>query len=267
MDKELEQEFLTFAGDIIVRAGEIASGYFRRPIPVHSKDGAAGFDPVTAADREIEAFLREEIIAAYPDHAILGEEQADRAGSSGYRWVIDPIDGTRSFISGSPLWGILLGLMQGDSCLLGLMHQPYLHETFGGSSAGAFLQRGAERQPITTRATRELGDATLYCTHPSMFSRQEDFLRFTQVAEACRMMRYGGDCYAYCLLAGGHVDLVIEHLGGPYDIVPLIPIITAAGGVVSDWHGGPATAGARVLAAANADLHEQALSILNVESE
>lgn len=262
MDQTQEQEFLEFAGEIILQAGGIAAGYFRRPLPVDSKDGGAGFDPVTAADREIEAFIRGKISARYPDHAILGEEQAERSGTSGYRWVIDPIDGTRSFISGSPLWGILLGLMHGDDCLLGLMHQPYLQETFGGSSTGAFLQRGSERRPIATRGTGDLRDATLYCTHPSMFAEKQDYLRFMEVADRCRMMRYGGDCYAYCLLASGYVDLVIEHVGGPYDIVPLIPIITAAGGIITDWQGGPAIAGAKVLAAGNPTLHEQARSLL-----
>ena len=263
MDKVNEQEYLGFAREIILRAGAIAVKYFRRPIPIDSKNSGSGFDPVTAADREIEAFIRGEIASRYPDHSILGEEQADRTGSSGYRWVIDPIDGTRSFISGSPLWGILLGLMQGDRCLLGLMHQPYLQEIFYGSSAGAYLERGPAQHPITTRATRALRESTLYCTHPSMFTDQQDYLRFMQVADRCRMMRYGGDCYAYCLLASGCIDLVIEHVGGPYDIVPLIPIIVAAGGLVTDWQGGSAVSGGKILAAANATVHEQALSILN----
>lgn len=263
MDKPTEQEYLAFAREIVLRAGEFAGKYFRRPIPIDSKDTGTGFDPVTAADREIEAFIRGEIASRYPDHSIHGEEQADRIGSSGYCWIIDPIDGTRSFISGSPLWGILLGLMQGDRCLLGLMHQPYLQEIFYGSSAGAYLERGPERSPITTRATRELNEATLYCTHPSMFTDKQDYLRFMQVADQCRMMRYGGDCYAYCLLACGCIDLVVEHVGGPYDIVPLIPIIEAAGGVVTDWQGRGAASGGKILAAANATVHEQALSILN----
>lgn len=263
MDKALEQEYLSFAVDVVRRAGAIANGYFRRPIPIDSKESGTGFDPVTAADREIEAFIRGEISAKYPDHAILGEEQAERAGSSGWRWVIDPIDGTRAFISGSPLWGILLGLMQGDNCMLGLMYQPYMQEIFYGSSAGAFLDRGQEQHPLAARATRELDKATLYCTHPSMFADEQEYRRFMNVADRCRLMRYGGDCYAYCQLAGGYIDLVIEHVGGPYDIVPLIPIIKAAGGVVTDWQGKSAIAGEKILAAANPILHEQALSILN----
>ena len=263
MDKVQELEYLAFAREIIRRAGAIANGYFRRPIPIDSKAVGSGFDPVTAADREIEAFLREEIAAKYPDHAILGEEQAERSGSSGWRWVIDPIDGTRAFISGSPLWGILLGLMQGDNCMLGLMYQPYMQEIFYGSSAGAFLERGQETRPLATRATRDLDTATLYCTHPSMFTDEQEYLRFMNVADRCRLMRYGGDCYAYCLLAGGYIDVVIEHVGGPYDIVPLIPIIEAAGGVVTDWQGNAAIAGEQILAAANQVVHEQVLSILN----
>ena len=258
-----EDELLNFARKVVVDAGEIACKYFRKPIPIDSKDSGSGFDPVTAADREIEAFIRDKIISAYPDHSILGEEEEDHTGTSSYRWVIDPIDGTRAFISGSPLWGILLGLTREDECLLGLMHQPYMNETFFGSRDGAFIYHGSERRPITTRATRELSECTLYCTHPSMFTGKDDYARFSRVADNCRLMRYGGDCYSYCLLASGCIDLVIEDLGGPYDIIPLIPIIDAAGGMVTDWEGGSAHAGGRIIAAANQDVHEQALALLS----
>ena len=258
-----EDELLEFARGVVEDAGEIACKYFRKPIPIDSKGNGSDFDPVTAADREIEAFIRGRIMSAYPDHSILGEEEDDHDGTSDYRWVIDPIDGTRAFISGSPMWGILLGLTCKDECILGVMHQPYMKETFIGSSAGAFfLNQGPDQRPITTRATRQLSEATVYCTHPSMFNSQEDYARFIRVAENCRLMRYGGDCYSYCLLASGCIDLVIEHLSGPYDIVPLIPIIDAAGGMVTDWQGGGAQAGGRIIAAANPEVHEQALSIL-----
>ena len=257
------QEFLEFALDVIEGAGDIACKYFRTPIKVDEKGNGTIFDPVTVADREIEAYIRDRISAGYPDHSILGEEADAYEGDSAYRWVIDPIDGTRSFISGSPLWGILLGLMEGDTCLLGIMHQPYIKETFTGSSAGAFLCQGADRRPVTTRRVRNLDEATVYSTHPSMFKSEQDYARFLRVADRCRLMRYGGDCYSYCLLACGFIDLVIEAGLAPYDIIPLIPIIERAGGMVTDWDGGPAISGGNIIASATSDLHELAVSILN----
>jgi len=257
------QEFMDFARDVIEDAGSIACKYFRTPIKVDEKGTGTEFDPVTVADREIEEFIRDRISSRYPEHAIRGEEAGDHRGNSTYRWFIDPIDGTRSFISGSPLWGILLGLMQGDDCLLGLMHQPYIKETFTGSGAGAFLIQGANIRPIATRNIRNLGEATIYSTHPSMFGA-EDFKRFLKVADQCRLMRYGGDCYSYCLLASGFIDLVIEGGLAPYDIIPLIPIIEAAGGIVTDWSGGPALSGGNIIAAATSELHELAVSILKL---
>jgi histidinol phosphatase-like enzyme (inositol monophosphatase family) len=257
------QEFMVFATDVIKSAGEIACKYFRTPLKVDVKGNGSRFDPVTAADREIEAFIRERISSRYPDHAILGEEAGAHKGSSTYRWVIDPIDGTRSFISGSPMWGILLGLMEGETCLLGLMHQPYIKETFTGSSAGAFIDVGADRRPIATRSVRTLDEATVYSTHPSMFNSEQDYARFLRVADRCRLMRYGGDCYSYCLLASGFIDLVIEGGLAPYDIIPLIPIIEGAGGVVTNWSGGPAVSGGNIIAAATSELHELAVSFLS----
>ena len=261
MPDDKTQDFMDFALEVIREAGGIAGKYFRTSIVVDEKGDGARFDPVTVADREIEALIRARISTRFPDHSILGEEEGLQEGDSTYRWVIDPVDGTRAFISGSPLWGILLGLMEGNKCLLGLMHQPYINETFTGSSTGAFLERGAERHQIHTRATKELREAILYCTHPSMFDKN-DYLRFIGVAERCRMMRYGGDCYSYCMLASGFIDLVIESLGGPYDIIPLIPVIEAAGGIVTDWDGGLANSGGRIIAAATPALHDQALSLL-----
>ena len=160
------------------------------------------------------------------------------------------------------MWGVLLGVMKGDSCLLGLMHQPYLHETFSGSNKEAFFERGSQRRPINTGVTADLGEAVLYCTHPAMFDNKQDYLRFMAVAEQSRLMRYGGDCYSYCMLACGFVDLVIEAGLAPYDIIPLIPIIEGAGGIVTAWDGGSAIQGGNIIAAANADLHRQAISIL-----
>ncbi|MFQ5660412.1 MAG: histidinol-phosphatase [Gammaproteobacteria bacterium] len=263
MSGKLQENYLDFARELVEGAGEIALNYFRLPVAVEDKTATDDFDPVTEADRDIESYLRRRITEACPGHSIVGEEHGISEGTDDFRWIIDPIDGTRAFISGSPMWGILLGLMQGDACLLGLMHQPYLQETFSGSRAGAFIEKEGGKHPIATARTQSLVEATLYCTHPDMFTSKNDFKAFSKVAASCRLMRYGGDCYSYCLLAHGFIDLVIEGGLQPYDILPLIPIIEAAGGIVTDWRGNPALSGGNVIAAANAGLHEKALALLN----
>lgn len=256
-------ELLRFTVEVARDAGAIALKYFRTAMPVTNKSTTSRFDPVTEADREVERLIRRRIEAAYPAHGIVGEEEASRAGDGIHQWVIDPIDGTRAFISGIPLWGILLGLQIRNECILGALHQPFLGETFTGVRDGkATFENAAGLQTIRTRQTTDLADAILYSTHPSIFGQQNDLDRFHKVAGHCRLMRYGGDCYLYGLLAAGHIDLVIEGGLAPYDIIPLIPIIEAAGGVVSNWEGGSAIGGGRIVAAATPELHQAALSLL-----
>ncbi len=259
--EEIEQR-LAFARTVVEDAGEIALRYFRQPIEVENKLAGEQFDPVTRADREVEARIRHQLGGAYPDDSIIGEEEGTSTGSSEVAWVIDPIDGTRAFISGVPAWGTLVGLMDGTRCVGGLMHQPYIGETFIGSAAGAMLHHRGEHVALKTRAGAQLSDAILYCTHPVHFGSQADLDSFYRVAEACRLYRFGGDCYSYCLLAQGQIDLVIEGGLQPYDIIPLIPLIEAAGGVVTDWDGKPALNGGNIIAAANPALHIEALELL-----
>lgn len=262
LDRQELQDILEFARTTIEAAGPIALKYFRMPLSVENKAATSGFDPVTRADREIEAFIRDRISNAYPGHTIVAEETGTSEGDDSIKWFIDPIDGTRAYISGVPMWGILLGFMEGDSCRFGLMHQPYLQETYTGSITGAFINKGEVTQPLATREIRDLADAILYCTHPDVFSANEDFTKFKAIAERCRLMRYGGDCYSYCLLAQGCIDLVIEADLQAYDIVPLIPIIEAAGGVVTDWEGNRPVNGGKVVASANSVLHEKVLQLM-----
>jgi len=261
-DKQEQESLLEFATDVIQGAGDIALQYFRQTVTVENKADSTGFDPVTVADREIETYIRNKITTRFPGHSILGEEQGTKQGEEPYQWVIDPIDGTRAFISGSPMWGILMGLVREDEGVLGLMHQPYLQETFTGSAAGAFIRRGKSVQAIATRTTQKLEAAILYCTHPSIFATASDREAFLGVADACQLMRYGGDCYAYCLLACGCIDLVIEGGLQPYDIIPLIPVVEAAGGVVTNWEGNPALQGGNIIAAANPAVHAEAIELL-----
>ena len=255
-------ELLDFAVRIAEEAGRIALGYFRTPLAISSK-AEDSFDPVTCADRETEARLRQLIGAAYPEHGIVGEEHGVTTGGR-LRWIIDPIDGTRGFIAGSPMWGMLLGLMDGDEPLLGVIHNPYLGETFYGSEAGACYRRRGEERNIHTRSTESLAEAVLFCTHPAMFTTPASRAAFERVDAACRFSRFGSDCYGYALLAAGYADLVVEDSLEPYDVIPLIPVVRAAGGVISDWSGGPAVKGGRIVAAATPALHEQTLELLQL---
>jgi len=265
------KEHLLHATQVVAQAGEIALRYFRRPILVENKQAGADFDPVTLADREVEAFIRQQLARAYPDYGISGEEGGETppkkderigAGAGGRRWVIDPIDGTRAFISGVPTWGILLGLVDNDRAVGGIMHQPYLGESFFGTGQEAWMTHRGDHVPLRSHQNATLDQARLYCTHPDMFSRNEDLDAFRRVADAVRLMRYGGDCYSYCLLAMGHIDLVIEGSLQPYDILPLIPIIEGSGGVVTDIEGNCPMEGGLVIAAANKSLHQQAIDLM-----
>jgi myo-inositol-1(or 4)-monophosphatase len=260
-------EALAFAREILPAAGEIALRYFRQPIEVDNKLTAGRFDPVTRADREIETYLRDALSHRFPDFGIVGEEHGRTAGSSDIRWVIDPIDGTKTFISGFPTWGILLGLQQGERALGGLMYQPATGELFVGSPAGGFLHQAGTTTPLKTRATERLEDAILFCTHDSMFVEPDHLAAFRRIAAKARLQRFGGDCYAYCMLALGRIDLVVEDTLQPYDIVPLIPIIEAAGGVVTDAHGNSPLNGGFVVAAATRRLHEETMSLLSFQEE
>ena len=267
MDAEELDQRLEAAVSIAEAAGPIALDYFRSPLAADDKSAGGTFDPVTSADREIERAMREQIAARYPEDGIYGEEEGETVGASGLRWVIDPIDGTRAFISGMPAWGILLGCVEGEQCLAGVVHQPLLGETFTGAGGCAELRDAEGTRALQTRTLASLGDAVLYTTDPSMFPESAERAAYEALAGACRMRRFGGDCYAYCLLALGCIDLVVEAQLKPYDILPLIPIVEGAGGVVSDWEGGSAHAGGRIVAAANPELHARALGHLrNVSS-
>lgn len=253
---------LEFAVEVAEAAGTIALRYFRAPLDVQNKLAGSGFDPVTRADREVETFIRNEIARRFPDHGIIGEEHGSTPGSGAWEWIIDPIDGTRSYISGSPAWGTLIGLIHDHRPIAGVVHVPYLHETFSGGPAGAWMQRNGTRSPLRTRPTTALSAAILYCTHPATFTDDAAREGFRRVADRCRMLRYGGDCYSYCMLALGQVDVIIEGSLQPYDIIPIMPIVTAAGAVISDVRGDTAQHGGVIVAAANATLHQQALALM-----
>lgn len=262
MDPSEVDAALDAAVEIVEAAGPIALRYFRHALEVDNKAGGGAFDPVTRADREIELAIRGALAERFPDDGIYGEEHGETRGRTDRRWIIDPIDGTRAFMTGMPAWGMLLGLTEGDACLAGVVHQPFLQETWFGRRRGSLLRRAGEVQPLRTRATEAIDEALLYCTHPSMFPDEPERGAFAMLEARVRMSRFGGDCYAYCLLALGQIDLVVEAQLAAYDIVPLIPIIEGAGGVVTNWDGGSAHEGGRIVAAANARLHAATLELL-----
>ncbi len=223
-------------------------------------DGA-GFDPVTAADRAAEAAIRAQLEAVRPEDGVLGEEFPPRVSRSGLTWIVDPIDGTRGYLSGTPTWGVLIALADAEGPFLGVIDQPYIGERFLGGLGQARVTGPMGAAPLRCRAPRPLAEATLFTTFPEVGTPAEG-AAFARVAAQARLTRYGMDCYAYALLAAGQVDLVIEAGLNPYDIAAPLAVIEAAGGIVTDWKGGPAAAGGQVIAAANAAVHAEALALL-----
>ena len=259
-------EFLEFALATARAAGDVILPHFRAPLDVADKGGGKGYDPVTIADRAAETVIGERIANAYPDHGIRGEEHGSRKGSSRYTWVIDPIDGTRSFILGQMHWATLIALHDGERVVVGVAHQPYVGESFAATAGGvAEWRRGNERRVLSTRRCTAIGDAVLACTDPKMFGTAEREA-FDRVAGVARLTRWGGDCYAYCLLAMGLIDVVIEASLEAYDVQALIPIVEAAGGAMTGWTGAPCDEGGTVVACGDRALHPQVLALLSGSS-
>ncbi|MEZ5851918.1 MAG: histidinol-phosphatase [Hyphomicrobiaceae bacterium] len=234
--------------------------FFRKPLDVENKASGGDFDPVTAADKAAERVIRKRLAQAFPDHGILGEEYGAQASDSPYTWVIDPIDGTKAFITGTPLWGTLIGLAHHGRAVLGVMNQPFTGERIWAAGGASFWRTADGRQRRNrTRDCARLEDAMLATTSPDLLQGPGELEAFLALKARARLTRYGGDCYAYCLLAAGHVDLVVETGLKPHDVMALIPIIEQAGGRMTNWDGGPAEAGGRIVAAGNAKLHDLAL--------
>ncbi|MEM1273249.1 MAG: inositol monophosphatase family protein [Pseudomonadota bacterium] len=235
--------------------------YFRSAdLSTDSKD-ATGYDPVTQADRASEAAMRAVLKARRPEDGILGEEESAKPGTSGLTWVIDPIDGTRGFVAGTPSWGVLIALQADAGPIYGLIDQPYIGERFEGGFGRAEMHGPMGSRALGVRAHRPLSRATLFTTFPEIGTTLERSA-FERVRDRVLLTRYGLDCYAYALLAAGHVDLIIEAGLQSYDIAAPIAVIEAAGGIVTDWSGGPAYGGGRALAAASPELHNAALALL-----
>lgn len=251
-------ELTAFAIATAESAGRETLPYFRSALEVEDKRTGGRFDPVTAADQQAEQVVRRAIGQAYPRHGVFGEEFGHQSGN-GLTWVIDPIDGTRAFMTGMLHWGVLLALFDGARPVLGVMHQPFTGETFYGAGGQAFYRaRGTERA-LRCRACGTLADAVLTTTSPKLFRGAGERAAFDALEGAVKLSKYGGDCYIYAMLAMGLVDLATDAGLQAYDIQALIPIIEGAGGVVSTLAGEDASFGGLVVAAGSAELHRQAI--------
>ena len=255
-------DFATFVDELATVSGETILPFFRTALTVDDKNASGRFDPVTAADRAAEQAMRTLIRRNFPDHGIIGEEFGDDRGDAEYVWVLDPIDGTKSFIAGMPVWGTLIALMRLGEPVFGMVHQPFMRERFTGDGVAAYYRGPAGKRDLRVRPCEKLSDTVLFTTSPLLMN-ETDRAIFRRVEDGARLSRYGGGCYAYCMLAAGHVDLVIETELKPHDIVPLIPIIRGAGGLVTTWEGGAPEGGGRIIAAADKRVHEAAMKLLN----
>lgn len=253
--------FLPFARELANAAAEAILPHFRTAMAVGDKQGRGVFDPVTEADRGAEAAMRRLIAARHPGHGILGEEYGAERLDADFVWVLDPIDGTRAFISGLPLWGTLIGLRHNGEPVLGVVAQPYIGEVFIGTAEGSWLELAGERRPLRTRRCASMAEATVSATGPYLFAPDE-WRRFERLQAAAKLVRYGYDCYAYAMVASGFIDCVAEAGLGPYDIEPLVPIIAGAGGIVTDWEGNPKRGGGQSLALGDPERLEEALRLL-----
>ena len=254
-------EIAAFAASLADAARPLALRHFRTPLRVETKADAS---PVTVADRAIESAMRASIAARYPDHAIFGEEEGRTAARAPHTWVIDPIDGTKSFISGMPTFGTLIAFCVDDVPQVGVIDMPALDERWTASPGEPARHNGA---PCRTRLCDALADAVLYTTSPDAFAPDEWAL-FDALSRDAALRRFGGDCYSYGLLASGLIDAVVEAGLHPYDIMAMVPVIEAAGGIITDWTGAPLTteSGGRVVAAGSRALHEQLLARLDNEA-
>ena len=255
-------DFAAFVDELAAVSGETIRPFFRSALGVENKSRSGGFDPVTAADRAAESAMRALIKRTFPEHGVIGEELGADRPDAEYVWVLDPIDGTKSFICGLPAWGTLIALTRGGVPIYGMMHQPFTREHFSGDGRGAYYRGPAGDRALQVRPCAELGDAIMLTTSPLLMN-EPDRQAFRRVEKEVRLSRYGGDCYAYCVLAAGHVDLLIETELKPHDVLALIPIIEGAGGIITTWDNGRPHNGGRIIAAGDKRVHEQAMALLN----
>lgn len=259
-------EFKSFACELALAAGAVIRPFFRSQLSIEDKGNGTdqrGFDPVTLADRQAESAMRAMIEARYLEHGIYGEECGLKVTSNGLTWVLDPIDGTRTFVTGMLHWGVLVALFDGQQPIVGVIYQPITDELFVGDGHTAQLRQHGQSQPMTTKSLDSLDQAVLCTTDPNLFYQPGELDAFNALAGVVRMRRFGGDCYLYAMLAMGQIDLCVEASLQPYDIQALIPIVEGAGGCITSWTGTSPVLGGTLIAAGDAKVHAQALDYLS----
>ncbi len=252
------EELIQFSNRLADAAADVSLKHFRQPIQIEDKDDGEGFDPVTLADRGAEQAIRELIEATYPEHRIVGEEFGIKDTDSPFEWVLDPIDGTRAFISGLPTWGTLIALKHNGIPVIGVIDQPYVRERYVGWTTAATLNG----KPIKTRKCSALEKATISTTDPDLFGPADRSI-FDSVLERSRLVRYGLDCYAYAILSSGFFDVVMETGLQPYDMMALIPVVRGAGGSATCWSGTEPNENGKLLAVGDPVLAEIVLKLIH----
>lgn len=262
MNAACPSEFIAFAHRLADATGAILKRYYRAPLDIVAKPDAS---PVTAADKEGESAIRAMVAERYPEHGVIGEEFPAEKPDAEYVWVVDPLDGTKSFVTAKPLFATLISLVHGGRAILGVIDHPALGERWIGAAGRPTELNG---KPQRVRACPDLAHAVLYTTSPDSFA-PDDWQAFLAVHDRVRFAVYGGDAYAFGLLASGFVDLIVESDHGPDDFFPLIPVVEQAGGVMTDWQGRPLgmRSDGRVLAAGDPRVHREALAVLSGSRE
>jgi histidinol phosphatase-like enzyme (inositol monophosphatase family) len=258
----VDEKLIAFANRLADASGAVIRPYFRQRIEVVHKPGRAPFDPVTEADKGGERAIRAIIERERPDDGILGEEYGEKPGKNGLRWVLDPVDGTRAFITGRHEWGSLIALEDNEAPVLGILDQPVLGERFIGANGRSLLIEGEKRTPLKVRECTGIKDAILCATDPSSYLSSDQQAAFQRVRAVARMTRFGGDCYLFAALALGFVDIVIEANFNRWDVAALIPLVEGAGGVITSWDGGDCRDGKSILACGDSRVHEEAIKLL-----
>ncbi|WP_108880863.1 inositol monophosphatase family protein [Anderseniella sp. Alg231-50] len=255
------EAFLAFAVELAQATGPIALPMYRTAMAVDNKQ-ADGFDPVTQADRAAEEVMRTMIEERYPDHGILGEEFGEKAGNDDFTWILDPIDGTRSFISGTPTWMTLVGLKHDGRMIAGAAGQPFTDEIFAGSKAGAHLLHAGRKTELRCTSETDLSKVLAGTTAPYLYRKHGHEERLARIENAVQHLRFDADSYFHCMVAAGQLGISIDTGLQSYDIAALVPIVEGAGGIVTTWEGKDPGNGGDILVAANRALHEQAMALL-----
>ncbi len=253
-------DLISFALKLADSARQETLKHAAESIPVEHKGGAR-FDPVTQADRDAERAMRALIELHYPDHGIAGEEFGEKAGKSSCLWVLDPIDGTRSYTCGLPTWTTLVALLVHEQPVLGIIDAPALNERYTGYGGKSWVTAHGDREPLRTSGCTRLAEARLATTDPFLFDAAAAH-SFGELQESVATIRYSLDGYAFARLAAGSIDLVIECGLKSHDYAALIPVVRGAGGVFGDWVGGNDLAAGDVIAAATSQLYDAAVAIM-----